>query len=39
MDNENTIYFIPTISYFWDSNYKAIDIVWLKWTIEFVIKE
>ena len=37
MTNENTFYFIPTITYFWDFKYKAIDFVWLKWTIELVL--
>ena len=39
MTNENTIYFIPTISLFWDYNFKAIDFVWLRWTFELVIME
>lgn len=37
MINENTFYLLPTISFFWDFGYKAVDFIWLKWTIELVI--
>ncbi|MEJ6794600.1 MAG: hypothetical protein QNK68_06285 [Flavobacteriales bacterium] len=39
MTNENTFYFLPTISYFWDGEYKAIDFIWLSWTFELVLKD